>query len=144
MNTIREILDKKGYDVWSVTPDTKIIDALKLMADKNIGALIVLEEEELVGIVSERDYARKVAIHGKSPHDTAVKEIMTQRVLFVPPERSAEDCMAIMNDKRVRHLPVYENDKLIGVVSIGDVVKAVITEKKIALEQLENYITGRR
>ena len=144
IKTIREILDKKGHQIWSVSPDTKIFEALQLMAEKNIGALVVLDGDKLVGIISERDYARKVALKGKTSKETPVRDIMTPKVLYVTPEKTAEDCMALMIEKRIRHLPVYEQDKLIGVVSIGDVVKAVIEEKKIAIEHLENYITLRR
>ena len=144
IKTIREILDKKGHQIWSVSPDTKIFEALQLMAEKNIGALVVLNGDKLVGIISERDYAQKVALKGKTSKETPVRDIMTPKVLYVTPEKTAEDCMALMIEKRIRHLPVYEQDKLIGVVSIGDVVKAVIEEKKIAIEHLENYITLRR
>jgi CBS domain-containing protein len=144
IKTIREILDNKGHRIWSVSPDTKIFEALQLMAEKNIGALVVLNGDKLVGIISERDYARKVALKGKTSKETPVRDIMTPKVLYVTPEKTAEDCMALMIEKRIRHLPVYEQDKLIGVVSIGDVVKAVIEEKKIAIEHLENYITLRR
>jgi len=144
IKTIREILNKKGHQIWSVSPDTKIFEALKLMAEKNIGALVVLDGDKLVGIISERDYARKVVLKGKTSKETPVRDIMTPKVLYVTPEKTAEDCMALMIEKRIRHLPVYEQDKLIGVVSIGDVVKAVIEEKKIAIEHLENYITLRR
>jgi CBS domain-containing protein len=144
IKTIREILDNKGHQIWSVSPDTKIFEALQLMAEKNIGALVVLDGDKLVGIISERDYARKVALKGKTSKETPVRDIMTPKVLYVSPEKTAEDCMALMIEKRIRHLPVYEQDKLIGVVSIGDVVKAVIEEKKIAIEHLENYITLRR
>ena len=144
IKTIREILDKKGHQIWSVSPDTKIFEALQLMAEKNIGALVVLNGDKLVGIISERDYARKVALKGKTSKETPVRDIMTFKVLYVTPEKTAEDCMALMIEKRIRHLPVYKQDKLIGVVSIGDVVKAVIEEKKIAIEHLENYITLRR
>lgn len=144
IKTIREILDNKGHQIWSVSPDTKIFEALQLMAEKNIGALVVLNGDKLVGIISERDYARKVALKGKTSKETPIRDIMTPKVLYVTPEKTAEDCMALMIEKRIRHLPVYEQDKLIGVVSIGDVVKAVIEEKKIAIEHLENYITLRR
>jgi len=144
IKTIREILDNKGHQIWSVSPDTKIFEVLQLMAEKNIGALVVLDGDKLVGIISERDYARKVALKGKTSKETPVRDIMTPKVLYVTPEKTAEDCMALMIEKRIRHLPVYEQDKLIGVVSIGDVVKAVIEEKKIAIEHLENYITLRR
>lgn len=144
IKTIREIFDNKGHQIWSVSPDTKIFEALQLMAEKNIGALVVLNGDKLVGIISERDYARKVALKGKTSKETPIRDIMTPKVLYVTPEKTAEDCMALMIEKRIRHLPVYKQDKLIGVVSIGDVVKAVIEEKKIAIEHLENYITLRR
>ena len=144
IKTIREILDNKSHQIWSVSPDTKIFEALQLMAEKNIGALVVLNGDKLVGIISERDYARKVALKGKTSKETPIRDIMTPKVLYVTPEKTAEDCMALMIEKRIRHLPVYKQDKLIGVVSIGDVVKAVIEEKKIAIEHLENYITLRR
>lgn len=143
MKTVRQLLEAKGYDVWSIAPDAPVYDALKLMADKNVGALIVLDGEKLVGVISERDYARKVILKGKSARDTPVREIMTREVICVSPKRTVEECMALMTDKRIRHLPVLEEDRLIGVVSIGDVVKSVISEQEFIIEQLENYITGR-
>jgi CBS domain-containing protein len=142
MHIVNQLLDAKGRDVWSVTPDTFVFDALQLMAEKNCGALVVLEEDKVVGIFSERDYARKVILKGKASKDTPVKEIMSAQVYFVRPQSSIEECMALMTDKRIRHLPVLEDSKVVGVISIGDVVRAVISEQEFTIKQLENYITG--
>ncbi len=143
MQLVSHIISNKGSEVHSVGPDTTVFDALKLMADKNIGAVIVLEDNEVVGIMSERDYARKIILKGKSSKEIPVREIMSTRVFYVKPEQSIEDCMALMIDKRFRHLPVMEDGKLKGVISIGDVVKALIAQKEYEIEQLENYIAGR-
>ncbi|MFQ5755656.1 MAG: CBS domain-containing protein [Acidiferrobacterales bacterium] len=142
MKPIREVLQIKGQETWSVTPDTPVYDALKLMAEKNVGALLVLDGDNLAGILSERDYARKVILKGKASKDTPVGEIMSEKVVCVTPEQSVADCMALMTDKHFRHLPVIEDGKLVGVISIGDVVKAVISEQKFVIEQLEHYIAG--
>jgi len=142
MSTVREILRNKGCDVWSIAPDATVYEALCLMADKNVGAVLVIDACTLVGILSERDYARKVILHGKSSRDTLVREIMTERVVYVRPEQTAEECMALMTEKRVRHLPVLEGDRLVGVVSIGDVVKSIISEQEFVIDQLEHYISG--
>jgi CBS domain-containing protein len=142
MKTVRQLLEAKGYDIWSTTPDALVYDALTLMADKRVGALLVLRGEKLVGIMSERDYARKVILKGKRSINTPVREIMTSKVFYVRPEQTVEDCMALMTEERVRHLPVLEDDQLIGVVSIGDVVKAIISEQEFLIEQLERYIVG--
>ena len=144
MDFVSQILKAKGHDVLTVPPESTVYDALKLMADKNVGALMVLEADNVVGIFSERDYARKVILEGKSSKDLPVKDIMSSHVLYVRPEQSVEDCMALMTDKRIRHLPVIENKKLIGVISIGDVVKSIISEQEFMIKQLENYITGDR
>jgi CBS domain-containing protein len=143
MKTVSQLLQNKGSQVWSIGPEALVIDALKLMAEKEVGALVVLEGDQVVGIVSERDYARKVALQGKSSLTTPVGEIMTERVVYIRPDQTVNDCMALMTNKRIRHLPVMEGDKLIGVISIGDVVKAVISEQEFIIGQLENYITGR-
>jgi CBS domain-containing protein len=143
MKTVRQLLQAKGYDIWSVAPDDSVYDALKLMADKNVGAVLVTEAGNLVGILSERDYARKVILKGRTSKDTPVREIMTEKVVYVRPDQTTEECMALMTDKRVRHLPVVENDQLIGIISIGDVVKAIMSHQEFMIEQLENYITGR-
>lgn len=142
MKTVRDLLANKGSQVWSVSPGSTVFEALQLMAEKEIGAVLVLEEGRLVGIFSERDYARQVALKGKTSRDTPVREVMTSRVVFVRPDQSIDDCMALMTDKRFRHLPVMEGEKLLGVLSIGDVVKAVISEKQFLIEQLENYISS--
>lgn|SRR5574338_803572 len=144
MNTISEILKKKGTEVWSVTPSTKVFEALQLMAEKNIGAVLVIDNEKLEGIFSERDYARKVVLEGHSSRELEVGKIMSSKVLFINPQVSVEDCMAVMIEKHIRHLPVFENEKLKGLISIGDVVKSLLDEKKYTIEQLEHYITGGR
>ncbi len=140
--TVKDILKGKGYDIWAVTPDDSVYEALKLMADKNVGAVLVMDSGRLVGILSERDYARRVIFKGKLTENTPVHEVMTEKVLWVRPDQSVEECMALMTDKRVRHLPVFEDDELIGVISIGDVVKAIISHQEFMIEQLEHYITG--
>ncbi len=142
MQTVRQLLNKKGTHVVSVSPETSVYDAIKTMAEHEIGALVVLEKGRLVGIVSERDYARKVILKGKSSRETPVAEIMTREVVTVRPETSIEKCMELMTDKRVRHLPVCEGDKLVGIISIGDVVKAIISQQEFMIEQLEGYISG--
>jgi len=144
MKTVKQILDEKGHAAWHVAPDSFVYDALKLMADNGIGALLVLEGERLVGVISERDYARKVILKGKSSLDTPVKDIMTRDIIWVRPEQSVEECMALVTEKRVRHLPVLVDDRVVGVISIGDLVKAVIDEKDFVIKQLESYITGNR
>jgi len=142
MKTVRDVLKQKGRDVCAVSPDTTVFDALKVMAERNVGAVLVLEADRPVGIFSERDYARQVILKGKSSKDTPVREIMTSRVLFIGPEQNIEECMAVMTDKRIRHLPVLEDGKLAGILSIGDVVKAVISEKEFLISQLERYIAS--
>jgi CBS domain-containing protein len=144
MTTVAQILQGKGHEVWSVSPATLVYAALKVMAEKNVGALLVLEGHELKGIFSERDYARKVILEGKSSRDIPVKEIMSPEVFTALPEQSVEECMAQMTDKRIRHLPVVKDGRVIGVISIGDAVKAIISEREFTIKQLENYITGSR
>jgi len=142
MITVRDILRAKGQQVWWISPDATVFSALKLMAEKNIGALVVLDGEILAGIFSERDYARKVILKGKASKETFVREIMTSEVTTVRPSQLVDECMALMTDKRIRHLPVFEGEKLVGLISIGDVVKAVISEREFTIKQLESYITG--
>jgi len=142
--TVRQLLNRKGPEIWSTHPEETVFEALKLMAQKGIGALLVMDGMRLAGIFSERDYARKVILKGKSSHETPVREIMTAKVVFVRPEQSMTECMALMTDKRIRHLPVLEDDQVVGVISIGDVVKEIILEQGFLIEQLENYITGGR
>ena len=142
MITIEQLLNNKDDQIWSVKPKISIFEALKIMSDKEIGALLVIEDEKLVGIFSERDYARKVILKGKSSKNTQVGELMTKKVLYIDPEQTINDCMAIMTDKHIRHLPVIENDKVIGIVTIGDVINQIISEQEFTIKHLENYITG--
>ena len=145
MKTIGDILKSKGYDVWSVRPDTTVYDALTLMADKDIGAVLVLDTHgRLTGILSERDYARKVALKGHTSRETPVASIMTEKVISVSADRTVEECMALMTGHHIRHLPVTGKDRVIGVVSIGDIVKAIISDQGFVIEQLEGYIRGAR
>lgn len=141
MVTVRQILDRKPEVYW-VDPGTSVLEALNIMAEKNVGALLVLDHDQLVGIFSERDYARKVVLQGKSSRDTPVREIMSTQVVCVSPQRAAAECMALMTEKRVRHLPVMDQGSVVGVVSIGDVVKAVLDEQRFQIEQLEGFIKG--
>ena len=143
MITVMQILQEKGDEVWTIGPQVTVFDALKLMAEKEIGALMVVEAGQVVGIFSERDYARKVILKGRSSKDTPVRKIMTERVITVDPATTVEVCMGLMTDRRIRHLPVMEGDRLIGVISIGDVVKAIVSEQTYLIEHLENYIAGR-
>jgi CBS domain-containing protein len=140
MKTVNEMVQAKTHRVLSISPNASVLDALQVMADHEVGALVVLDGERLAGIFSERDYARKVILHGKASRDTAVHEIMTHKVVCVRPEQTVEECMALMTDKRIRHLPVLREKKVIGVISIGDVVKEVISEQRATIEQLEQYI----
>jgi CBS domain-containing protein len=140
MKTVGDVIRKKGSQVWSVTPNTTVYDTLKLMAEKGIGAVLVLDEGQPVGIFSERDYARQVALKGRSAEDTPVQQVMVCRIVFVRPEQSIEECMALMTDKHVRHLPVLQQGALAGMLSIGDIVKEMISEKEFIIEQLANYI----
>lgn len=140
MKTVRQLLQAKGGAIHSVSPDTRVYEALKLMAEKEIGALVVLEGGALAGIMSERDYARKVILHGKSSHDIPVRDIMTSQVVTVTPGQTVDQCMTLMTSKRIRHLPVTEAGKLVGLVSIGDLVKEVIAEQEQTIKQLESYI----
>jgi CBS domain-containing protein len=144
MNFVIEILKTKGQDVWTVAPDSTVYDALQMMAEKNVGALMVVENDKLVGVFSERDYARKVILKGKASKDTLVSEIMTSEPVWVRPDQTIGACMDLMTHKRVRHLPVLDEGRLVGVISIGDVVKAIISEQQFTIEQLEHYITGER
>jgi CBS domain-containing protein len=139
---VRHILNDKGYEVFSVSPETDVLEALKTMADLNIGALLVIEDGRIVGIFSERDYARKVALMGLKSADTQVRQIMTSVVAFVDPDTSIEEVMALMTRDRIRHVPVLESDELVGLISIGDVVNEVISHQEFTIRQLENYITG--
>lgn len=142
VKTVRDVLRSKGSEVCSVQVDDMVLSALERMADKNIGAMLVMEKGKVVGIFSERDYARKVILQGLSSPMTKVGAIMTRNVCFARPEQTVEECMAIITEKRCRHLPVFDGDSLVGVISIGDLVKASIAEKEFIIGQLENYIKG--
>ena len=142
MKTVRQLLDAKGREVISVSPESNVLEALRLMAQREVGAVLVLDGPRLVGVMSERDYARKVILKGKSSQETRVREIMTERVMYARPEQTVAECMALMTDKRVRHLQVHEEGRLIGVLSIGDLVKETISEQAFIIQQLENYIHG--
>jgi CBS domain-containing protein len=143
MKTVEQLLRGKGDVIWSTAPTSSVFDALQVMADKNIGALIVMENKRLAGIFSERDYARKVILKGKSSRDIPVSEVMTTTVVHVQPDETIEVCMKLMTEKHIRHLPVLDGHTLVGMISIGDVVKGIISEQQETIDHLEGYITGR-
>ena len=143
MKRLTELLKSKPHQtVYTIAPTAPVLEAIKLMAEKHIGALLVLEGERVAGIVTERDYARKVVLKSRSSADTPVRDIMTAEVMFVRPDQTCEECMALMTDKRLRHLPVMDGDRLIGLVSIGDLVKEVISDQQFTIAQLQHYISG--
>ena len=145
MTTVADLLKSKPHQmVFTITPTASVFDAVRLMADKDIGALLVMEGEQVAGIVSERDYARKIALMSRSSRDTLVREIMTSAVMYVRPDQTSEECMALMTENRLRHLPVMDGGRLLGLVSIGDLVKDIISTQKFIIEQLEHYIAGDR
>ena len=140
MTTLKMLLKDKGHDVWSVHPDDTVLDAIKMLAEKDIGALIVIKDDKPVGIFTERDYARNVYLKGKSSLDTAVRDVMAAPVICAKIDQTVNECMALMTKKRIRHLPVMDGDELVGMVSIGDLVKSVIAEQQFTIEQMEQYI----
>lgn len=140
--TVMMLLKEKGFNIWSVTPWTTVSETSQLMADKSIGAVLVMEDDQLVGILSERDYTTRMILKDRSSRDTVAEEIMTTRVIYVDPQRTVDECMALMTEHRIRHLPVVEGTKIIGVISIGDVVKAVIAAEGVLIDHLELYIMG--
>jgi CBS domain-containing protein len=142
MSTVRHVLNAKGCEVHHVHPDASVLDALKIMSEREVGALVVLDGAYLVGIISERDYARKVVLKGRTSLGTAVREIMSTRVICARLDNTVEECMAVMTAKAVRHLPILEHKKVVGIVSIGDMVKSIIADQKFIIEQLEHYIHG--
>jgi CBS domain-containing protein len=143
MTILAQILDSKpDHTVYTITPSASVFDAVKLMAEKSIGALVVVEGEKIVGIITERDYARKVVLMSRSSKDAAVRDIMTTSVMYVLPSQTSEECMALMTEHRLRHLPVIDKGRLIGLISIGDLVKDIISEQKLIIQQLEHYISG--
>ncbi len=136
IQTVRHILEVKGTDVWSIGPNATVFDALRMMADKDVGALLVMEDDKVVGIISERDYARKIILHGKSSKETLVREIMSTSLYTIHPDQTVEEAMELMTNKRVRHLPVMEGDKLVGMISIGDVVKNIIYRQREIIKSM--------
>jgi CBS domain-containing protein len=142
MTTVRQLLDQKGRKLWSIHPDATVFDAIAKMAEKDIGSLVVMDRDELVGIITERHYSRNVVLKGKTSPTTPVRDIMERYVVVARPEQSVDQCMALMSEKRVRHLPVFEGKKPIGIVSIGDLVKSIIGDQKFTIDQLEHYIHG--
>ena len=142
MHTLRQLLGNKTAEVYSVAPNDSVIDAIRLMAQKGVGAVLVMEGAGLVGIISERDYARKVVLHGRSSAETAVREIMTAKVVTVGLRQTVAECMQIVSEHRIRHLPVLDGDEVVGVISIGDLVKAVIEDQKVQLDELQRYIAS--
>lgn len=142
MKTIKELLEEKGHAVHTIGPEASVYDALEEMAAQEIGSLVVIDGSRPVGLISERDYARSVALHGRTSRDTPVRAIMTTRVVVATPNQTVDECMAVMTEKRVRHLPVMANGELIGLISIGDLVKAIISEQQYIIEQLEHYISS--
>lgn len=142
MSTVRQLLHSKGGPTWTIDPDSTVFDAIRMMSEKEIGALIVTELEAVVGVLSERDYARKVLLRGRASKTTPVRAIMTTQVIFASPDQTVEQCMNVMTDKRIRHLPVTDEGRLVGVISIGDLVKSIISEQKDTIERLESYIRG--
>ena len=144
MTTVRHLLARKGGEIWSIGPGDTVFDAIKKMADKNVGSLVVMEDGRLVGIITERHYARDVVLKGRASPKTRVREIMEPNVVYVRPDHTVDQCMALMTSKMVRHLPVIEDENLLGIVSIGDLVKSIIRDQKFVIEQLEHYISGTR
>ena len=142
MITVKQILKGKTGSVWTFAPQDSVYRALEIMAEKNLGALVVVEDEKVVGLFSEREYARNVILKGKSSKDTSVSELMNNKVCYVRPEQTLDECMVLFTEKRTRHLPVLDGEKLIGIVSIGDAVKQYVADKELTILQLENYITG--
>ena len=142
MATVKQLLESKDNNVWSISPETTVFDGLQFMAEKNIGALLVTRDEKLIGIFSERDYARKVILKGKASKDTAIGDLMTKEVVYTTPEDSLDECMALMTAKHIRHLPILNNGKLIGLLTLGDLVKQIMSNQEFKIQELEKYISG--
>lgn len=144
MTTVKHLLDRKGRRVHCIRPDASVFDALKIMAEKNIGSLVVLEDEKLVGIITERIYAREIALKGRTSAQTLVRDVMSTNLICVQPDQTVEECMAVMTKKTVRHLPVVEHGQIVGIVSIGDMVNSIIRDQEFIIDQLEHYIQGHK
>ena len=142
MATVQQLQESKDNNVWSISPETTVFEGLKVMAEKNIGALLVTRDDKLIGIFSERDYARKVILKGKASKDTTIGELMTREVVYTTPEASLDECMALMTAKHIRHLPILKNGKLTGLLTLGDVVKQIISNQEFKIQELEKYISG--
>lgn len=142
MKTVNEVLKNKGREIWSISPLATVFQALELMAQKDVGALPVVQNGKLVGIFSERDYARKVILKGRASKDTTVSELMTQTVFYVNPDNTVNECMALMTSRQIRHLPVLDRDRLVGIITLGDVVKRIISEQEFTIHELEKYVKG--
>ena len=142
MVTVKQLLESKDNNVWSISPETTVYEGLQFMADKNIGALLVTRDDKLIGIFSERDYARKVILKGKASKDISIGELMTREVVYVTPENSLDECMALMTAKNIRHLPILNNGKLIGLLTLGDVVKKIMSNQEFKIQEMEKYISG--
>ena len=142
MTTLRDVIYNKGREIYSVQPEASVFETLKLMADKNVGAILVRSDSQVDGILSERDCVRRLELHGRNAHDTKVKDIMTSKVLYVQASQSLEECIAIMIDKNIRHLPVFDGDELLGLISVRDALKEMVDQQKFVISQLEHYITG--
>ena len=142
MSTVDQFLDLNSRKVWSLKPDNRVIDSLFLMAEKNISCILIMNQEHLAGIFSERDYARKVVIKGKNSTETLLKEVMTDKLITISPKTGLDECMQLMTDHRIRHLPIVDNDKVVGLISIGDVVREMLVQQKVQIDELQRYISG--
>ena len=142
MSTVEQFLDLNSRKIWSLKPDNRVIDSLFLMAEKNISCILIMNQEHLAGIFSERDYARKVVIKGKNSNETLLKEVMTDKLITISPKTRLDECMQLMTDYRIRHLPIVDNNKVVGLISIGDVVREMLVQQKIQIDELQRYISG--
>lgn len=142
MSTVEQFLDLNSRKIWSLKPDNRVIDSLFLMAEKNISCILIMNQEHLAGIFSERDYARKVVIKGKNSTETLLKEVMTDKLITISPKNGLDECMQLMTDHRIRHLPIVDNNKVVGLISIGDVVREMLVQQKVQIEELQRYISG--
>ena len=142
MSTVEQFLDLNSRKIWSLKPDNRVIDSLFLMAEKNISCILIMNQEHLAGIFSERDYARKVVVKGKNSNETLLKEVMTDNLITISPKTGLDECMQLMTDHRIRHLPIVNNNKVVGLISIGDVVREMLVQQKVQIDELQRYISG--